>query len=398
MALEQNRTLKLLHEQHEAATDQWKAYQTNLLPKLSARANYLYSTANATLPLVPGVELEASINSLFTAGVSLEQPIYQGGKIRTAIRMAHIGTTMASLNVRKGEAEVVASTDEAFFSCLKMEELLNCATAYRDVVHQLLLQMEQAHRVGMKSKNDLLKVQVACNEATLKVMKAENGVRLARMNLCHWIGLPLTTTSLRLTHPLPLVTSLTERNLDVTARPEYALLQQQLALKQEGVKLVASDYLPQVGMIASYNYANGIEFNGTKLLNNPSFMGGVTVSVPLFSWGEGRKKRSVARHEVEMTRHQFAAVTEQMQLEKMQAINQLDEASLQLSFVTTALEQAAENLKVSRNQYEAGMESLANLLEAQAIWQQAASSLVEARAQQRLAHTHYLKASGGVVH
>ena len=44
----------------------------------------------------------------------------------------------------------------------------------------------------MKPQNDVLKVQVKLNESELSLRKADNALRLASMNLCHYIGRPLT--------------------------------------------------------------------------------------------------------------------------------------------------------------------------------------------------------------
>lgn len=52
--------------------------------------------------------------------------------------------------------------------------------------------MESAHKHGLKPQNDVLKVQVKLNESELNIRKADNALRLATMNLCHYIGKPLT--------------------------------------------------------------------------------------------------------------------------------------------------------------------------------------------------------------
>ena len=57
-------------------------------------------------------------------------------------------------------------------------------------------------------------------------------------------------------------------------------------------------------------------------------------------------------------------------------------------------EQAKENLRVSEDQYEVGMENLTNLLEAQVQWQQAWSEWVDAKATLKLCESEYLKAIG----
>ncbi len=72
----------------------------------------------------------------------------------------------------------------------------------------------------------------------------------------------------------------------------------------------------------------------------------------------------------------------------------LSDAQTRVNLTRSALAQAEENLKVSRDQYDVGMESLTNLLEAQAQWQQAWSDWVDAKAALKVCETEYLKSLG----
>ena len=68
-------------------------------------------------------------------------------------------------------------------------------------------------------------------------------------------------------------------------------------------------------------------------------------------------------------------MNEQMMLELTQAANNLDEARLESELSDRSLLQAEENMKVSKSQYEVGLETLSDYLEAQALWQQAYETL-----------------------
>ena len=66
------------------------------------------------------------------------------------------------------------------------------AEKYHALLTELFKNVKSAHRHGMKPQNDVLKVQVKLNESELSLRKADNALRLAGMNLCHYIGRPLT--------------------------------------------------------------------------------------------------------------------------------------------------------------------------------------------------------------
>ena len=60
------------------------------------------------------------------------------------------------------------------------------------------------------------------------------------------------------------------------------------------------------------------------------------------------------------------------------------------------MEQAEENMRLARQQYDAGMEPLSQLLDAQALWQQASANHVNAKCQLQVAYTKLLKAQGSL--
>lgn len=58
--------------------------------------------------LCQDIDLALGIENAYTVGVMLEQPLYMGGKVRSAFRMASIGKEIADLNVKYNQAEVLA--------------------------------------------------------------------------------------------------------------------------------------------------------------------------------------------------------------------------------------------------------------------------------------------------
>ena len=431
MALENNKSAVIAAYNVEIANYTQKSYRSNYLPKLSASGNYFYSnvTMHKTLPgnylptfvpdpakgeLVPNIltiypdgtpifkeyayfpdmDISLKLSGTWMAGLRAEQPVYMGGKIASAYKMSKIGSELANLNTTLTRAEIIVKTDEAYWTCVQTCELVKLALSYRKVVTELLRIVQDAEEVGLKHRNDVLKVQVKVNEAELQLRRAENGVILSRKNLCHIMGLPLDSDISLPDSFDELSTVTTDRLTDYVARPEYAMLEKQIELKEQQVQLVKSDFLPKVGVMANYGYLNGLKLNGDKLLDRASFFAVASVSVPLFQWGEGRNKVRAARAECAVIQLQRDDLSEQMALDLAGALDKCDESVLEVRLTARSLEQAQENMKVSGDQYTAGMESLADYLEAQTVWQRAWTEHINAKARQRFNQTYYLKATG----
>lgn len=327
-------------------------------------------------------------------GIQVEQPLYMGGKIRAAYKMSLLGKEMAQLSETLTASEVIVKTDQAYAQVIKAKEMKKVADKYNAVLVELKKNVESAYKHGLKPQNDVLKVQVKLNESELNIRKAGNALRLATMNLCHYIGKPLTS-DIRTADNFPEVAQDIRLQIsDISARPEYAILNQQVAIAKQQVKLNRSELLPQIGVKGSYDYIHGLEINDQDLFNKGSFSVLLNVSVPLFHFGERTNKVRAAKAKLEQTRLEQENMNEQMLLELTQAANNLDEAQLESTIAERSLQQAEENMRVSRSQYDVGLETLSDHLEAQAMWQQAYETHVDARFRLYLNYVAYLKATG----
>ena len=342
----------------------------------------------------PTQELDYKIGNIFQAGVNIEQPLYMGGKISAGYAMSKLALDMAQQNERLTDAQVIVNTAEAFALFVRATELREVAVQYDSLLLNLQHDVKAAQAHGMASHNDVLKVGVKLDEAVLQLRQAENGLRLARMNLCRLIGLPLDTEiEAEAVSDTPCEPMLLE-GTGVENRPEAALLNMKSRLAEQQVKLERSEFMPPVGLIAGYTYLNGTKLNGYRMLDGGSFGAMLNVSVPLFHFGEGRNKVRAARMEAQQAVLDEQELTEQMMLEATREANNLDEARLELDVTTHGLTQAEENLRTVHKSYDEGMETLSDLLEAQTLYQQACARNVEARCQLSLAIARYRKATG----
>ena len=406
MALDNNKELAAARYASAGALHTAKSYKGNFLPDIGVSGAGLYSTADGRVGLL-GYNLEYEIGAVLSGGLSVTQPIYAGGKIAAAYNIAKIGSEAAQTQQRLTTADVIRQTDNAYVQLVEAQEMVKVARSNQQLLDELMRSVESAYRHGMRPRNDVLKVQVKLNEAELLVSRADNAVQLASMNLCHCIGLPLDTPvaaeglftdSTRALYdgtdqPGPAGIS-PDLPTDISLRPEYTLAEQQVAIARQQVKLSRAELLPQVGIQAGYNYVHGGEINDHTLIDKGIFNAMLTVSIPLFHFGERHNKVSAAKAKLLQARTEQQDAQEKMRLELAQAAINLDEARREVDIANRSLVQAEENRRVSRRQYDGGMESLADHLEAQTLWQQASAQRVEAHCNLYIAYIDYLKAQG----
>ena len=393
IAAANNKQGKLADFSIQKAQLQLKNMNSNFLPKLSATGGYLYADKDFGAELMPSVAAELNLNNTYTGGVQIEQPLFLGGKLFAVRKMAQTGLSIAGLNKEKTESDIRFETEKAYWNVVKAKELQKVSQQFLQTVDELYRTVENYYSTGMASQNELLKVKVKINEAKLSLKRSENSVRLAKMSLCHLMGMPMNK-DIDVINNLSDIKAVDTNIHSVENRLEYKILSENIQLKNQEIKAVRSDFLPRVGLVAGYNYMNGVKLNGTKLISDDVFAVMVSVKVPLFHWGEGMRKVKSAKIEKQMAIVQRDEFTEKMQLEVSQALNMLDESELEIKLTESAFNEASESLRESRKNYETGMETLVNYMDTQSIWQKSWAEFVSAKINYQIAKVTYLKALG----
>ncbi len=246
----------------------------------------------------------------------------------------------------------------------------------------------------MSTQNDVLKVKVKLNKARLELQKAQSGLKLTRMALCRTVGLPFETEIVTTDSLSTVIDPVAPGKVQgISFRPEYSLLEKQIELASEKIRLTRADFLPTAGLQVGYNYIGGIKYADQNYEDgNASII--ASLKIPLFHWGEGAKKIKSAEHQVDIKKAQLEKNSRLLELEITQARLNLNDAVTRINMAKESLAQADENLRVTTDNYELGMKILPELLEAQAQWQQAYSELIDARADCKIKESAYLKATG----
>ena len=413
MAMEYNQKVKSADYYSCAAKYEQNAARAHFFPNISLTGSVLYSSIDGklstdefNLPVlngtgqytgdivhVPSLGFDYKFGWIYGGGIKLEQPIFMGGKIIAGYKIAKSANLLYAQNKRLTEAEVIVETATAYANLMRATEIREVAFSYKTLLDELQNDVNKAYKHGLKPKNDVLKVQVKLNEAILNLRKAENACKLASMNLCHYIGHNLSDS---ITVNVNSIDS--ENNspvsYDFSERPENIILKHKTDIANQKVNVARSEYIPQIGLVGEYGYMNGINFANKKLLNSSNFMVGVQVSVPLYDFGYRINKIKVAKAQLAATKAEQEDTEQLLALGLNQAINNLDEANLEVELAKSSVASADENLRSSIKQYQAGLETLTDNLEAQTIWQQAHTTLVEAKANRFLKNIEYLRASG----
>ncbi len=414
MALEYNKTLKISDLQLKEAEANRKQARTAYLPMIdgTGTAMFLPQLDDVEVPgfhlptadtdgnitgvsdvYFPGMKLETERLRIFQAQLGMQIPIYAGGQIRYANKMADKGLEIATNAYQLESDQVVLNTDVVYWQVVALKENIKVANKYVEMLDSLEQQLKVMYDIGLVPKSEQLKVSVQKNEAELNLVRAKNGYTLMQMNLCQTIGLPLNT-ELNVVEDLnndPEMINLNNAlNMALNNRNELHILNGQVAISELQKKTVAAQYRPSLGAQVAYGYTEVPNLISGSYQTTAS----ARLSIPIIHWGEKKHKMDAARYQQQQAQIKLDETSELVQLEVQQYMLQLTESYDAIVLAKKGKVEAEESLSEVVLSYENGLNTTTDLLNAQASWQRAQAGLLEALANYEIAKTTYYKGVG----
>ncbi len=369
--------------QLEIAKEQAKEALAAYLPQVNASVLWDDNLKRQTTVIPAGVFSPTDVKVQFgnkyntNALVQLDQTIYDQSLLY-GLKANGPSQKIAEIGKSKNEEDLVYNTASAYARILILKEQQKLLEAserqYKDLYGIIKFRFEK----GVAKKVDLDKITVNLNNVVAQKKLVQTGIEVAYNTLKNAMGLPLET-NIAITDSLEYGSYLQipVENVNVTNRLDYQLQQQHIALQQIDVKRKQAAYLPTVSAYARYG---NMSFNNELSKSVSNWVDystvGLKVNVPIFS---GRKRESQLRQsrlELDNANQNLKLQAQALQLEFQNANRQLQETITNLAANKDNMELAAGVYETSRFEYQKGVSSMSDLLNADFAFQQAKSNYV----------------------
>lgn len=126
--------------------------------------------------------------------ITAVQPVFAGGRIITGNKLAQLGVNVNNSRFILSKSEVLLRTEEQYWLIVSLNEKLKTLHMMGMLLDTIYKQADDACRVGLINRNDVMKVSIKQSEMRMNRMKLENGIKLASMAFSQYIGLPYDST------------------------------------------------------------------------------------------------------------------------------------------------------------------------------------------------------------
>ncbi len=401
---------------------------------LAARYNRLSPLAAGSITLpdpIGSISLYPAIEDTFALGVSLQQPLWSGLRIRSAIAQARAAREEAAQSYQQQRQELAYQVRTAFWELAKAGEALRVIGENIARVNAHLKDIQDFYDRGLVTYNEVLQARMQLAQITLRQLEAGNTRALLQARLAILIGLPADAL-IEPQYSLPeeagpdsaaaeagaapdagpsvgpspdgpspggsdadAAPKASEGLAALEQRPEVGAARQRLAAAQAAVSAARSGWYPSVFLTGGYQYAlpnprqfpPQAQFTGTWDL-------GIAASLDVGRWPAVAHRGEQALAQAGQAQQALGLLEDSILLEVFQARLNLNKNARRIRVARQLVVQAEENRKIIYEKHRNGLALASELLDADASRLEADLELSQARIDLEIARAALARALG----
>lgn len=337
----------------------------------------------------------------YVAALSGSQPLYSGGRVGAALKIAGEYREAARLGLDEELAEIVLRTRSAYLRALLAQELERIASAALEQAESFLAQERLRLETGTTSELAVLRAEVSLANLRPSLVEARNAASLATLDLKRLVDIPLArpvalSTPLQQPSEAELAEARIAPELLLSSRAAVQAAERQLAIREQQVRIARGAHLPSVDLRVNYGRQlfpdQLFDFTGQSWRTD--FTAVVGVSVPIFSGFRAQSEVQQARIALDQERLKLTQLRENVQLQYEQALGEKQRAAADLSARQLTVDQAQRVHDLTVLRYEQGLATQLEVSDARLSLLQSRTNFAQAIADFYLADASVARALG----
>lgn len=386
--------------------------RSSYTPKLRATGRYTavdlgkIEAANFSVPGVSTNSLRFQGDQNWNADLQVTQPIFAGGRLRSAHRQSKLTLDAALANYRTTVADALLQVRIAYHDLLLAAENIVVNEASIVLLEKELADTRRRFDAGSAPKFNVLRAEVELANAKPRLFRARNAQRTARNQLATLLGFDVPQDS-GVEIPLEIAGKLALESHEVALmdaiqrglaqRSELRSLRAVASIREEELLQARAGYYPNLGLFAGYGWQNR-NFPPTLDQTVDGWSVGAQMGWDIWDFGTTQGKVNAARARKQRTRIDSEDTSRQVVFQIRTAHSNFLEAKEVLESQSRVIEQAEEALRLATARADAGSGTQLDVLSAQTALTEARSTYAQALRDHAVAWDRLQRAIGeGVV-
>ncbi|MBH1959837.1 MAG: TolC family protein [Flavobacteriia bacterium] len=380
--------------------------KSNAYPNISFNSSTSYNPLlqESVLPGeifgAPGQQVKVAFGQKWTSSnmVQLTQNLFNQS-VFVGLKAAKSTKEFYLLNAELTEEQIIEKVANAYFQVYQADQMLKNAESNLAITNQTIKIIKGLYDAGLARKIDYDRVVVARNNVSSGVKQLENTVDLAENSLKFMIGMPMAQ-EITLPEQTFDPALLPDRSTNFSDRSEVKLVNKQIELLEWQKKATEAEYYPTVSLSANYGFLgqgdkmpwwNGKD-NGVYWSDMASI--GLNVRVPIFNGFATKSRVELNKIEIEKAQADLRETELGLDLQHKNAITKLENNMTMIDMQSENVSLAESVLSNTRSNYQHGLATLNDILDAERDLTEAKNNLTKAKLDYKLAEIDLLKSQG----
>lgn len=330
-----------------------------LFPMIAGSASYTFNSPQMKLSFM-GNSFEMNSKNNYSAGIVINQLLYDFGKNKPAIDASRLQREIAGINTVQVKQNLSLSVIQLYYMLGFTRNAIAIKEREQQNYEEMLRQMKIRQTSGAATRFDVLNTQVSLTNVKTQL------IELAASNLTQLKNLSILTDTLLsdnvvltpLKSVVPFITPLTDLlNQAFVMRPEMQIAQNEVKVAELEERSAARTYNPSLNFQAQAGGKNGYPMNLDKMKFN--YQIGASLSVPIYEGGRRNYGKQLAKTKVRTTMEQMELIRKQIDQEVSQNFYNLQSGYAKIENLQMQVDMAREAYRQSDANYRAG--SITNL-------------------------------------
>ena len=333
------------------------------------------------------------------AGLQLSQAVFNQ-KVFIGLKAAKSTKEFYQLNAQLTEEQIIERVSNAYFQVFTIQQK-------RETLESSFTSTEKARNVikslfdnGLAKKVDLDRTNVNLTNISTILTQQQNGINQAENALKFYMGMPIETEIELVKADMEVTPHLIDDVIATDNRAEIQLLSKQKELLQYNKKAVEADYYPTVNLNANYSYQGlGDKFPLTHGEKNGVFWSDYSaitlgINIPIFNGFATKARVAMAQIELDKLEVDIKDTKLGLDLSYQNAKSQIENSLASLESQKANVELAETVLSNTKSNYQYGLATLTDLLEAENALVEAKNNYSNAILDYKIAEIQYYKSKG----
>ena len=299
--------------------------------------------------------------------IGITQPLTPLYSIYKGYRIARLAEDAQSHALSMTKAQVTFDVTKAYLSLKQAQAGVKIAQAAVEQLKAHVAQAQAFYESGVIGRSDVMKVELALEQANQGLIQARSFEELAKSALALTIGRDrsMEINPVSEFEDPPQWTETPFEDLVAQAfrrRPELKALDAQVEMAEAMKSIAVWNMVPQVVGLFTYQHNEGMGFVYPK----DSWFGGAALKWDFFEWGASYYQISASKAKAMQARLQRQRAEDGVFMEVKKAYLDLVAAHKTLEVTKKSLELAEENYRLEKARFEAHTNTATDLLDAQA--------------------------------